>query len=243
MKVLVVGATGATGSKLVRQLLDRGAQVKAIVRSVQGIPEDLRNHEKLELVEASLLGLSDTELQDLVKNCHAIASCLGHNMTFKGLYGKPRRLVSDATRRLCLAAQKVEPETPVKFVLMNSSGNRNRDLKEPISLAQRAVIALLRVLVPPHPDNEQAAEYLRLKIGQNDPSIEWTAVRSDSLIDAEKTSAYETHPSPIRSAIFNAGKVSRINVAHFMAELITNASTWDQWKGKMPVIYSTSSES
>ncbi|WP_299109964.1 hypothetical protein [uncultured Winogradskyella sp.] len=31
---------------------------------------------------------------------------------------------------------------------------------------------------------------------------------------------YETHPSPTRSAIFNAGKVSRINVCYFMTSLI-----------------------
>ena len=30
---------------------------------------------------------------------------------------------------------------------------------------------------------------------------------------------------------------SRINVAHFMADLITDSDTWNRWKGKMPVIY------
>ncbi len=26
------------------------------------------------------------------------------------------------------------------------------------------------------------------------------------------------------------------NVAHFMCELVTNPTTWDGWKGKLPVI-------
>lgn len=30
---------------------------------------------------------------------------------------------------------------------------------------------------------------------------------------------------------------SRINVAHFMADLITDDDTWRRWKGRMPVIY------
>ena len=51
---------------------------------------------------------------------------------------------------------------------MNTTGNRNRDLNEPISLAQKCVIGLLRLLLPPHADNEDAADYLRTKIGQND---------------------------------------------------------------------------
>ena len=45
------------------------------------------------------------------------------------------------------------------------------------------------------------------------------------------------HPSPIRSAIFDPGQTSRINVGHFMADLITNDHTWQQWQGQMPVIY------
>ncbi|HAI41790.1 MAG TPA: NAD-dependent epimerase, partial [Maribacter sp.] len=42
--------------------------------------------------------------------------------------------------------------------------------------------------------------------------------------------------------IFNAGKVSRINVAHFMASLIHDKNLWNTWKGKMPVIYSSPKE-
>jgi hypothetical protein len=48
---------------------------------------------------------------------------------------------------------------------------------------------------------------------------------------------YERHPSPTRSAIFDAGKTSRINVAHFMSTLITDEAVWEKWKGQMPVIY------
>jgi len=122
-------------------------------------------------------------------------------------------------------------------VLMNTTGNRNRDLSEPISFGQKCVIGLIRVMVPPHVDNEQAADYLRSRIGQNDTAIEWAAVRPDSLIDETEVTEYEVHPSPIRSAIFDAGKTSRINVGHFMAELITDDLTWNKWKGQMPVIY------
>ena len=123
---------------------------------------------------------------------------------------------------------------------MNTTGNRNHDLNEPISIAQKCVIGLLRLLLPPHVDNEKAADYLRTEISQNNEFIEWTAVRPDDLNDEDKVTDYEIHPSPIRSAIFNAGKISRINVGHFMASLITDDDLWNKWKGKMPVIYSKS---
>ena len=56
---------------------------------------------------------------------------------------------------------------------------------------------------------------LRTKIGQNDNTIKWVVVRPSSLIDEEDVSEYKTHSST-RSAIFNDGKVSRVNVAAFM---------------------------
>jgi hypothetical protein len=90
-------------------------------------------------------------------------------------------------------------------------------------------------------DNEKAADYLRTSIGQNDRAIEWTAVRPDNLIDEENVTEYKVHTSPIRSAIFNAGRTSRINVGHFMADLITDDNTWNKWKGQMPVIYNVAS--
>jgi hypothetical protein len=67
--------------------------------------------------------------------------------------------------------------------------------------------------------------------------IEWAVVRPDTLIDEDEVTEYELHPSPTRSAIFNPGKTSRINVGHFMADLIADSDIWTQWKGKMPVIY------
>ena len=158
-------------------------------------------------------------------------------MTFKGMYGHPRKLVTDATRRLCEAIQANRPEKPTKFVLMNTTGNRNRDLNEPISFTEKFVVGLLRLLLPPHVDNEQAADYLRSKIGQNDKLIEWAAVRPDNLIDEDEVTPYDVYPSPIRSAIFDSGQTSRINVGYFMAELITEDDIWQKWQGQMPVIY------
>ncbi len=99
------------------------------------------------------------------------------------------------------------------------------------------MVGLVRALVPPHADNEQAADYLRTAIGQGHAAVQWAVVRPDSLRDRDAVSAYEAHPSPIRSAIFDAGHVSRINVAHFMAELATGGAAWARWRGQMPVLY------
>jgi nucleoside-diphosphate-sugar epimerase len=242
MTTLVVGASGATGRLLVAQLLNRGQNVRVIVRSPDKLPEALTNDGNLTVIGASLLELSDVEMSQHVSGCRAVASCLGHNLSLKGIYGHPRKLVTDATRRLCNAIKTNKSEGPTKFVLMNSAGNSNRDLHEPISFGQRCVIGLLRLLLPPHVDNEKAADYLRIKLGQHDKVIEWAAVRPDNLIDEDQVTAYEVHASPTRSAIFDAGLTSRINVAHFMAELITSEDTWNEWKGQMPVVYNKAAQ-
>ncbi|MBA2114438.1 NAD(P)-dependent oxidoreductase [Bremerella alba] len=238
MTVLVLGATGATGRLLVEQLLNRGHQVRVIVRSRDRLPEAVINHPDVTIVEASLLELSHEELGQHVTGCEGVACCLGHNLTFKGLFGHPMRLVTEATRRICQAIEQSKPEKRVKYVLMNTAGNQNRDLDETATFANRFVVGLLRWTLPPHVDNEQASDVLRQEIGKNNPSLSWAVVRPDSLVDRAETSAYDIHPSPTRDPIFNAGTTNRINVAHFMADLITNDAIWGKWVGQMPVIYS-----
>jgi nucleoside-diphosphate-sugar epimerase len=237
MTTLVVGASGATGQLLVRQLLERGQKLKVIVRTPDKLPEFFQNNENLSVIHASVLDLSDSEMTRHVNGCEAVASCLGHNLSIKGIFGNPRMLVAGAVRRLCNAIEANQAAEPVKFVLMNTTGNSNRDLSEPISFSQKCVIWLLRLLLPPHVDNEKAADYLRTEIGQNSGMIEWVAVRPDNLVDEVEVSEFEVYSSPIRSAIFDAGTTSRINVAGFMANLITDNDTWNKWRGQMPVIY------
>lgn len=186
MTTLLVGASGATGRLLMEQLLNRGQHVKVIVRSLDKLSESLKNHDLLRVVCASVLDLSNAEMAQHVYGCDAVASCLGHNISLKGIYGQPRSLVTDATRRLCNAIKENKSEKPTKFVLMNTAGNSNRDLHEPISFGQKFIIGILRLLLPPHVDNEKAADYLRTHVGQNDRKIEWVAVRPDNLINEDR---------------------------------------------------------
>ena len=241
MKTLVVGATGATGRWLTHHLLEKGRQVKAIVRSPDKFPAEIRNHAGLTVIQASLLELSDEALQQHVHDCESIASCLGHNLTFKGIFGQPRQLVTDSVKRLTQAARAARPTEVTKFVLMNTVGYHNQKNDLPISSAQQAVLAVLRALLPPHRDNELAAEYFYREVGQDDSQIQWVVVRPDGLIDDESVTEYQPHPHPMLSAIFDSGKTSRVNVGHFMASLITEPELWSTWKGKLPAVYNASS--
>jgi putative NADH-flavin reductase len=242
MTILVLGASGETGRLVVSQLLEQQRFVRVIVRSAKKFyalfPADLIQEHRLSVKEASVLELSEQELYEQVTDCSAVISCLGHNISFKGIYGQPRRLVTDSVKRICQSIKHTaDNNEPVKFILMNSTGNQNIKAGEEISLAQKITIWLIRQLIPPHADNEAAAEYLQAHFYKSNENIEWSVVRPDSLIDKTGCSEYDIYPSPIRSAIFDAGITSRINVAHFMTALVTDPALWAQWKTKMPVIY------
>lgn len=236
MTTLILGASGATGKHLVGQLLKDGQKVKVIVRASANIP-DSWNNDNVSVIKANISEIDESELSKHVEDCDAVACCLGHNLTWKGIFGKPRRLVTDAVSAICHAIERNAPESPTKFVLMNTVGNRNRDLAEPISFGEKIVIGLIRLLLPPHSDNEKAADFLRQNIGQKNAWIEWVAVRPDTLLDDDEVTGYEVLASPSTSAIFKPRKTSRINVANFMARLIEERDLWNKWKGQMPVIY------
>ncbi|MFC3196458.1 NAD(P)H-binding protein [Parapedobacter deserti] len=237
MKTLVVGASGATGKLLVDQLLAAGQHIKIVVRPTSILPDHWNNNKHLVIIHKHITEITIEEMAEMLSDCGSVASCLGHNLTWKGIFGKPRKLVADTVTLLCKAITKNAPQTPIRFVLMNTAGNRNKDMNEPVSMGQSVVIGLLRLLLPPHPDNEKSADYLRKEIGQHNDHIEWVAVRPDTLINEEEVSEYALHQSPTRSAIFNPGKTSRINVAHAIARLILEDKLWNTWKGQMPVIY------
>lgn len=234
MTVLVVGATGKTGGPLVEQLLAKNHKVRAIVRSSDKLPAGVLENPNLTVVEASLLDLTDEELAEHVKDCEAVVSCLGHNINFHGIYGEPKKLCTDAARRLCGAMEQNRPATPARFILMNTVAVQNPDLQEQRRWFERSLLFLLHYILPPQRDNETAAEYLHDTVGVNNSHVEWCSVRPDSLIDAE-VSPYDINESPT-TGLLSGQPTARSNVAHFMVALIEDAELWSTWRFRMPVV-------
>lgn len=241
-KVLVVGATGATGKHVVRKLLDQGdTTVVAVVRSKDKLMnllkiDDGKAESNLVVREVAISDLGSEDFKDLTEGCGAIVSCLGHNISFQGMYKDGlflQKTVQELTKNM--------PEG-CRFVLMGSDGVANPDgVTDPErSRFERGIIVLLRWLVPPHVDNEKTALYLH----QN-RSFNWTIVRPGDLYDREEGEAigsgekgYEIFQHPIGS-LFGDNSTARNDVADFMVEVATaNPDTWTKvYNHKMPVIY------
>jgi len=242
MTVLVAGASGRTGLPLVRQLLAAGHRVRAVVRTRASLPPTLLDSPLLSVVEASVLSLTDEEMCTHVRGCDAVVSCLGHVLSFRGVFGAPRKLCTDAARRLVEAIERNGPREggapPTKFILMNTVGVSNNDLDEHRRRPRgdRALLWLLRYLMPPHSDNETAAEFLRAEVGRRSETVvQWCVVRPDSLHDTD-VSTYTVTESPPAPSITAGLPTTRANVAHFMAQLITSEQLWEEWRFRMPCI-------
>lgn len=238
--VLLLGGTGRTGRRVAERLVERGVGLRVIVRSVERLPEHIRGKAGVDVVQADLLALTDSDLRDRVRGCGAVICCLGHTLNFRGIFGRPRNLVVQAVARVCRQIEALRPPTPVKVILMSSvsvndpagrSGRRGR--------LEKALVWALRRILPPAKDNQDAADFLCQVVGTSNPYVEWVAVRPDTLREGDPRE-YTVHDGLVTS-LYAPDTTTRANVAHFMCELALDQRVWEAWRGRLPVIVDSES--
>lgn len=119
--VLVIGATGRVGSAVTRALLNKGHDVRVIVRDASRLPAELLGYIKEESsntdnnetprltpIVADVSRMSIDALASAMKGCDAIVSCLGHRITKEGIVGEPRFLVTDTVKLVWKAAETIQ---------------------------------------------------------------------------------------------------------------------------------------
>ncbi|KAK3816218.1 MAG: hypothetical protein J3Q66DRAFT_341964 [Benniella sp.] len=243
-RVLVLGGSGNVGKLVLKQLLERGVQVRAIVRTPESLPSAFTSNPRLSVIKGSLLHMGVDELASHVQGCDAVISTLGHNLNYGripaiGIWANPHDLVTKASQMVCDAINKIQPANPIKFVLLCTVGVSNPDGsdKHVRSRFERSMVSLMYAILPPYTDSVRSANYISQQVGTTNPLIEWTVVRPDGFIDGE-VSEYTVLDS-IQHAFYTADKVTRANIAHFMCELSENPRTWAEWRFKMPIIIDT----
>ena len=126
--ILVTGATGLIGSAVSRFLLDRGVNVRALIRSKDRLPASMKTAAQLSFVECDFSQLSETECQNACQGVTAVVHCAGlvhRPQEDKDLYvrlnERPTELLAQAAR-----AERVQ-----QFLYMSSSsvyGNRETNM-------------------------------------------------------------------------------------------------------------------
>uniref|UniRef100_A0A8C6MK63 NAD(P)-binding domain-containing protein n=1 Tax=Nothobranchius furzeri TaxID=105023 RepID=A0A8C6MK63_NOTFU len=207
MKIALLGATGQTGQYLVKQALEQGHTVTAIVRN----PEKLAvHHDNLKVVKADIF--SANSLKTHFKDQDVVMSCLGFPASlFSGVTGYTMSMAA------VIGAMR---EAQVNRVITMTSW-----YTEPNSGAQSSY--LIRFLLLPMIRSVLNNMYEMESFLQKTQDINWTVVRPPGLknLPATGESEFLTHEGyfvpdsrgqPARSA------VGRGDVARFMLSLLNN---------------------
>ena len=128
------------------------------------------NHKLLTVVVVpdGHLAMSDTAMAGHMRGCGAVISSLGHTLTLRGVYGAPRQLCTDSVRQLCRVAEQLQPENPIRLIVISTEGvDRPDGADPPRGRGERLVLWLLWLLLPPHADNMAVADYLHREARQH----------------------------------------------------------------------------
>lgn len=205
-RLLVVGATGGTGRRLVAQALERGHVVTAFVRN----PSKLRiEHPQLHVLQGDVLDYGAVE--QAVRGQQAVMCALGH----KRFFG-PTRILSEGTRNLLRA---METHRVPRLVCETSLGIGDSAGR----MGLYYTLFVIPVILPFYFWDKTRQERLI-----SASSVEWVIVRPGVLTNGEKRDAYR-HGSKVGSFVTTV-RISRADVADFMLNQLSS----DAYVGAAP---------
>jgi len=199
MKILVLGATGATGRQIVEQALERAHQVAAFVRD----PGKLAiGNDRLRVITGSIS--DDTRaLTEAVRGQNAVISALGVGNSLKS-----SDLISRSMRAI-VPAMESQGVRRLLFVSAFGVGETRRDVPLLPRIAQRLLLADVFA------DKEAGEDYLRRS------SLDWTLIYPAILTNGPRTAKYRVGE---RLELHGLPKISRADVADFVLSQIEDAT-------------------
>jgi len=191
MNLLIIGATGGTGSELTRQALEQGYMVTVLVRNPQKIK---LSNEKLIVLKGNVLDFYNVERA--VAGQDAVLSVLGHKRFFI-----KTRILSEGTKNIIRA---MEMHHVKRFICVTSLGINDSRFK----LGLYYTLFVIPFI---------AYFYFRDKSKQEklifSSRLDWTIIRPAQLTNGKRRGIYK-HGS-IGNYILTK-MISRADVAHFM---------------------------
>jgi putative NADH-flavin reductase len=199
MKLVVLGATGATGMEIVRQAVERGHSVTALVRSTEKLNPF---RDRITIQQGDLLDIVD--LAQVIRGHDAILSGFG-----------PRVPVSKADanllQRFAVALTSAMQQAEVRRVVVESVAFLFRN-----SIVPPAYL-LGRLFFPAVVADASAMEQVFEK-----SELDWTMVRPPELTDRPYTGKYRVREGHLPLFGF---KISRADVADSMIKIVENRSS------------------
>ncbi|XP_017267877.1 flavin reductase (NADPH)-like [Kryptolebias marmoratus] len=209
MKIALLGATGQTGQYLVRQALEQGHTVTAVVRN----PEKLVvRHDNLKVVKTDIF--SSDSLKTHFKDQDVVVSCLGFPASFfSGVTGY--------TASMSAVIGAMQQARVNRLITMTSW------YTEPNSGAQSSY--LIRFLLLPMIRSVLNNMFEMERFLQKTEDINWTVVRPPGLknlpASAQEFLTHEGYFVPDSGGQPARSAVGRGDVARFMLSLL-NSNAW-----------------
>jgi putative NADH-flavin reductase len=198
MKILILGATGATGQLIVRDATAGGHYVVALVRSKASA-----NLPGAEVIEGD--ARDEGTLARALNGCDAVVSALGTGMGMREV-----DLLTVATRALVAAMTRTDVRRLVCISALGVGDSRNHGgfvfdrLFQPLLLG------------PAYKDKERQEAAIRAS------SLDWVIVRPAMLTNGAARGRIRATTD---LAGVNGGKIARADVAQFVLEQLTT-DTW-----------------
>ena len=126
-RVLILGGTGFTGSRLVSELAGRNIRLRLLVRNPSKVSAAIQRNKDVEIVKGDIV--SGDGLKEAVHGIHT-AYYLVHSMGSKGMFKNTdfARMDEDAAKNFVTSAD----ESGVKRVIyLSGLGEIGKDLSEP----------------------------------------------------------------------------------------------------------------
>lgn len=200
MKLAIIGGTGKTGKALIKQGLDAGHTITAMVRN----PNKLKiSHPLLDVVVGNVLNKED--LIQAFKGKDAVLSALGHKRFFL-----KTTILSRGTDNILKA---MEINSIDRFICITSMGINDNKYK----LGVYYTLFVIPVIIFFYFKDKAKQEKLIIK-----SNSDWTIVRPGQLTNGRLKNSYK-HGSNLGSYLFTK-MISRASVAHFMLQQLNSMS-------------------
>jgi nucleoside-diphosphate-sugar epimerase len=206
LRVLVIGATGATGRQLVQQALDQGHQVTAFVRNPSKLAIE---HANLRAVKGDVLDYASVE--SAMRGQSAVLCALGHKRFFY-----PNKIQSNGMRNILRAMQVCEVPRLICETALGIGNSVGR-------LGLPHTFFILPLILPFYMWDKLRQEEL---ITASDR--DWVIVRPGVLTNGDARSSYR-HGPKVGSYLWPI-RISRADVANFMLKQLTD----DAYVGAAP---------
>lgn len=197
MRLTVFGATGRTGLHVVRQAIDAGHEVTAVVRDPARLPAELR--ERTKVVQADVM--ASGAIEETVKGRDAVISAIGSRDV-----RNPTSVCTDSARSIIAAMRAADGG---RLVTASNSAMAPGPGDDPFTRYVVKPVILARLLRHMIDDMEQA-ERLVLASGLN-----WTIVRAGRLTDNPGKGTYRR---AVDRNVFGGFQITRADFATAMLD-------------------------